>query len=77
MNTDTGRIYPPSEITSFYAPPGVPLSPDAMEYEVGVARGAVVFVSETVAQKVLLGERELERRKKRRAAEKAARKRNR
>lgn len=77
MNTHTGRIYPPEEIASFYVPSSAPLSPDALEYELGVARGVIVPVSDAVAQKVLLGERELERRKKRRGAAKASRKRNR
>ena len=47
------------------------------EFERAAAAGDAVLVSEQVAQKVRLGERELERRAKRRKAAKQARARNR
>jgi hypothetical protein len=82
MNTDTGRIYEPDEYSQRLE---AMASPDLLrnltgeladqrEFTEALTAGKIVEVSETVAQKVRLGERELERRDRRRKAAKHARK---
>lgn len=75
MNTDTGRIYEPDEYRRRL---DACMSADAMraledeyrtaqgEFVEALAAGKIVEVTETVAQKVRLGERELARRARRR-----------
>lgn len=87
MNTDTGRLYEIGEdilgkspvLTSdMFMSVDRPLSQDEMAAALDVAKGqTVVEVSSEVAQRVKLGERELERRRRRNKAAKQARKRNR
>lgn len=79
MNTETGRIYDPVEL-------GERLSARAMRREhddhqaqfvQAMDDGKIVEVAPRVAQTMKLGQRELERRRRRAKAAKEARKRNR
>jgi hypothetical protein len=79
VNTETGRIYPPDEYderlsAQFHS---IALDDHQADFERARAEGKIAEVSAAVAQKVQLGERELERRARRRKAAKQARKGNR
>lgn len=60
MDTESGRIFPPEVMARLQADEELEAARRAQ------AAGRLVEVSETVAQKVKLGERELERRARRR-----------
>lgn len=72
MDTESGRIFPP-EVMARLGEAELESLVDARKAEelaaarLAQAEGRLVEVSETVAQKVKLGERELERRGRRRA----------
>ncbi|MBA2526731.1 MAG: hypothetical protein H0V18_13260 [Pyrinomonadaceae bacterium] len=75
MNTHTGRIYPPDEYKERLDWTQLGEKPDdhQAEFERAVAAGQVVPVSNQVALQQLAGQRDADRRRKRKAA-KAARK---
>jgi hypothetical protein len=79
VNTETGRIYAPDEyderLTALFH--STKLDDHQADFERAHAEGKLVEVSAAVVQKVQLGERELDRRARRRKAAKQARKRNR
>lgn len=75
MNVETGRIYPPDEFLQRLN--GEAADDHQADFERARAESKLVEVSALVAQKVQLGSRELERRDRRRRAQKQARKRNR
>ena len=85
MNTETGRLYPADEYAERSARAErrererarAKVDEHQAEFEAALAEGKIVPVSDAVAQQVRLGQRELERRSRRRKAAKAARKRNR
>jgi len=68
MDTETGRIYSPDEMQAALHPQAgasrQELS-EAIALHEGLRSGIITPVSDLVAQKVLLGERELRRRKRR------------
>lgn len=70
MNTDTGRIYGPPELRERYDAFAAGLNIDGhqAEFAKAVDEGKIVPVSDTVAQKMKIGEREFRRRQRRRKA---------
>lgn len=70
MNTDTGRIYGPPELrerTEAFAS-GRYIDDHQPEFAEALAEGKIVPVSDVVAQKMKIGEREFRRRQRRRKA---------
>lgn len=79
MNTDTGRIYQPDEMAERLSARAMRRGLDThqAEFEQELDAGRIVPVSDAVAHTMKLGQRERERRDRRRKSAKAARKRNR